>query len=86
MHATVRNVPRGRPKKENPVLTKRYNLVLPNDLYLEVESIATAEQSTMIDAFKRILKYGLLAYRVMKDPSAQLIIREGNSEREIYLT
>ena len=77
---------RGRPRKENPVKTKRYNLVLPYDLYTEVESIATEEQSTVIDAFKRIIKYGLLAYKVMKDPSSQLIIREGDTDREIVLT
>ena len=81
-----KSIGRGRPPKKNPIRVKRYNLVLPYDLYEEMEGVATAEHSTVIDAFKRIIKYGLLAYKVMKDPSSQLIIREGDSEREIVLT
>ena len=76
---------RGRPQNENPLKTKRYNLVLPNDLYLEVKGIADTERTSVLDAFKRIIKYGLMTYKIMKDPSSQLIIRQGDSEREIVI-
>ena len=81
----INTVGRGRPRNENPLKTKRYNLVIPDDLFLEVKNIADTEQTSIIDSFKKIIKYGLLTYKIMKDPTSQLIIKQGKSEREIVL-
>lgn len=76
---------RGRPRKENPIKTKRYNLVLPDEVYAEVKAIADNERTSVLEAFKRVIRHGLLMYKIMKDPQARLIIRQGETEREIIL-
>jgi len=78
-------VKRGRPRNKNPFKTKRYNLVLPTDLYLGVKGIADTEHTSVLEAFKRIIRHGLLIHKIMQDSSSQLIIKQGESEREIIL-
>jgi len=86
MHGQPSNViGRGRPKNVNPLRTKRYNLVLPDDLYAEVKCIADTEQTSVVEAFKKIIKYGLLLYKIIKDPTSRLVIRQGETEREIVI-
>jgi hypothetical protein len=86
MHGPNTNIiGRGRPKNVNPLKTKRYNLVLPDDLYAEVKCIADTEQTSVIEAFKKIIKYGLLLFKIMKDPDSRLVIRQGETEREIVI-
>lgn len=66
---------------------KRYNLVIPEELYNDVQRIANAEHTTVVDLLRRFIKLGLIATRIAQDSNASLIIREGNREREIlFLT
>ena len=62
---------------------KRYNLVLPTDLFEQVERIADEEHATVVDVLRRFVKLGLLASRIERTPEAALLIREGGTEREI---
>lgn len=64
---------------------KRYHLVLPEDLYREVEHLAVSEQTTFVDVLRRFIKLGLLATRAQATPGSALLIREGDREREIML-
>jgi len=64
---------------------KRYTLVLPEDLFDAVQSLATQRQTTVVDLLRRFIKLGLIAARLEATPDAALIIREGDTEREILL-
>lgn len=70
---------------EKPIAVKRYNLVLPEDLFNEVQRIADDRQTTVVDILRRFIKLGLLADRIEKSPDSALIIREGEIERQIIL-
>lgn len=69
--------------KESSV--KRYNLVLPEDLYNEVRRQADEHGTTVVELLRKFIKLGLLAMDVQEDPESALIIREGDTEREIIL-
>jgi len=69
--------------KATPV--KRYNLVLPEDLFSEVEKLAEKRQTTVVDILRRFIKLGLLASQIEESPGAALLIREGDTERQIIL-
>lgn len=70
---------------EKPTAIKRYNLVLPEELFNEVQRIADDRQTTVVDILRRFIKLGLLADRIEKSSDSALIIREGDIERQIIL-
>ncbi len=69
--------------RENTV--KRYNLVLPEDLYDEVRRQAEEHGTTVVELLRKFIRLGLLAMDVQKDPKSALIIREGDTEKELIL-
>ncbi len=64
---------------------KRYSLVIPDDLYREVERLANEEQTTVVELLRRFIKLGLLITRVQQDPTGAVIIREGGRDRELII-
>lgn len=64
---------------------KKYQIVVPESLFEEIEKIADSRQTTVIDIIRRFLKLGILTSRIEGTPNAGLFIREGESEREIIL-
>lgn len=64
---------------------KKYQIVVPESLFEEIEKIADSRQTTVIDIIRRFLKLGLLTTKIENTPNAGLFIREGDSEREIIL-
>jgi ATP-dependent Clp protease ATP-binding subunit ClpA len=64
---------------------KRYNLVLPEDLFQQVQELADREHTTVVEVLRRFIKLGLLATRVSDTPGSALVIREGEREREILM-
>jgi len=65
--------------------TKRFNLVLPNDLVKRVQKIADEEHTSVVEILRRFIKIGLLAVEIQKKPGAALILREGDDEKQILL-
>ena len=64
---------------------KKYNLTLPHALYTEIETLAKSEHTTVLELVRRFLKLGLLVAKIQATPGATLIIREGDSERQLVL-
>jgi hypothetical protein len=62
---------------------KRYNLVLPSNLYEEVQAVADEQNTSIPDLLKRFIKIGLLVAKLSRSPDTTLIIREGGKEREL---
>lgn len=63
---------------------KRYNLVMQADLFNQVEAIAQAEDTTVLEILKRYIRLGLLIEEVRKN-GGELVIREGDKERTIII-
>jgi hypothetical protein len=69
-----------------PVSTKRrYQLVLPEELFAEVESLAEQKGASVVEVLRRFIKLGLLVAKAEESPTTRFVIREGESEREIVL-
>jgi len=64
---------------------KRYNLVLPEELFDEIQQIADNRQTSVVDILRRFIKLGLLADQIERSPDSGLFIREGNIEKHIIL-
>lgn len=56
---------------------------MEEDLFEKVQAVADEEQTTVVEIFRKFTKFGLIALEVQKKPDAALIIREGDTEREI---
>ena len=64
---------------------KRYTLVLPHELYSEVQRIAALRHIAVVELFRKFVRLGILAMKLEDEPDSALIIREGNREREVKL-
>ena len=67
------------------IRTKRYNLVLPEELFDEIQRVADKQQTTVVEIIRKFMKLGLLAVQVEETPGSALLIREKGVEREIIL-
>ena len=65
--------------------TKRYNLVLPQELFDELQRYADSQHTTVAELLRRSIQLFLLAIKIAQTPGAALLIREGDTEREIIL-
>jgi CopG-like RHH_1 or ribbon-helix-helix domain, RHH_5 len=64
---------------------KRYNLVLPEELYQEVQTLAEQRGTTVVELLRRFIKLGLLVAKAEESPDMAFILREGERERELIL-
>lgn len=64
---------------------KRYNLVLPEELYFEVEKIANKEKISVVEILRRFIKLGLVATKIQDDPDSHLIFRKGDVDQEFLI-
>jgi hypothetical protein len=64
---------------------KRYNLVLSETLYAELEEAARKRHTSVVDMLRRYIRLGLLVEEIDANPQAELLIREGERERQIVL-
>lgn len=67
------------------VKTKRYSLVMPEELSDELQRLADERGSTVAELLRRFVKLGILAAKVERAPDGALLIREGERERELVL-
>ena len=65
--------------------TRRYNLVLPEELFWELQTLADRQKTTVVELLRKFIKLGLLATKVEETPGSGLFIREGDRERQILL-
>jgi hypothetical protein len=64
---------------------RRYSLVLPEDLFREVERLAERQNTTVVELLRRFTRLGLFAMQLQERPDAALIVREGGTERQLLL-
>lgn len=61
---------------------KRYNLVLPMEIFEQVQQVAKARHTTVAHILRQFIRLGLVAEG---NPDATLVIRRGEAERELVL-
>jgi hypothetical protein len=61
------------------VSTRRYNLVLPEALYDELQNAAEQNHTSAVELVRRFIKLGLLALELQDKPDAGIYIREPGS-------
>jgi ATP-dependent Clp protease ATP-binding subunit ClpA len=64
---------------------RRYSLVLPEELFQRVQTLADAEQTTVVDLLRRFTRLGLLIMDVQRDPDASIVIRQGGTEQRLVV-
>jgi ATP-dependent Clp protease ATP-binding subunit ClpA len=64
---------------------KRYQLVVPSDLFDAVQRIAAREEATVIEVLRRFIRLGLLVTEMQQRPGAALIVRDEDGERQLLL-
>jgi hypothetical protein len=64
---------------------KRYNLVLPEELYNEVQALAESRGTTVVEVFRRFIRLGLLIAKAEETPDMELILRKGDKEQRLLL-
>lgn len=67
------------------VYRKRYNLVLPEELFDAVQQMAHEKDTTVVDLIRKFLRLGLVIADVEKSDLATIYVREGDQERKIHL-
>lgn len=84
--AEERAAPKARQQEERGKgKVKRYNLVLPNSLFDEVQALADDENTSVLELLKRFIKIGLIVTKLSQSSNASLVLREGDRERELVL-
>jgi hypothetical protein len=63
----------------------RYNLALPKELFDELKGAADDRGMTVVEMLRKFIKLGLLALDAQDKPGSALIIREGDTERQIMI-
>jgi ATP-dependent Clp protease ATP-binding subunit ClpA len=64
---------------------RRHSLVLPEDLFQQVQALANEEQTTVTDLLRRFAKLGLLVMETQKTPGASIVIRQGATEQRLVV-
>ncbi|MBI5838990.1 MAG: hypothetical protein HZB19_02700 [Chloroflexi bacterium] len=63
----------------------RYNLALPKELFDELKEAADERGMSVVETLRKFIKLGLLALETQDKPGSALIIREGDTERQIMM-
>lgn len=71
--------------KINGRTSKRYNVVIPQELFDELQNVADNRGVTAVEMLRKFIKLGILASWIEELPDASLIVRDGDSERELLL-
>lgn len=59
---------------------KRYNLVLPVELFNKLEAVAERKGESVVAVLKQFIKLGLLAVELEDKPGAELVIKDADKE------
>ena len=64
---------------------KRYQLVLPNSLYVRVAQAAEEQDITVVQLLRAYIKLGLMVSEAEKHPGAELILRTPDGEKQLVM-
>jgi hypothetical protein len=65
---------------------KRYNLAIPEPLFDELQERANNEHTSMLEFLRKLIRLGLTVYKLSETPGAEIIVRQGDRERQLIVT
>jgi hypothetical protein len=65
--------------------TKRYNVVLPAELFDQLQEVADQKHTTVLELIRRFIKLGLLAVRAETTPDLDFLVREHGVESRVMI-
>jgi hypothetical protein len=68
-----------------PTGVKRYNLVLPEPLFREVQELAEQRHVTVLEILRKFIRLGLLVAKAEESPDTVFLLRDGDTERQLVL-
>ena len=72
-----------RPLSEASNGLKRYNLVLPESLFHDVQTMADQRHVTVLELLRKFIKLGVLMAKAEEVPGTVFLLREGDTERQL---
>src|SRR5262245_3097912 len=85
METTARNNAQETRIRGAPSGVKRYNLVLPEPLFREVQELADQRHVTVLELLRKFIRLGLLVAKAEESPDTVFLIRDGDTERQLVL-
>ena len=60
---------------------KHYQMEMPAELFEEIQNLADSKGVTVVAIIRQFISLGML---VMKDPDTTIILKKGDTQREIF--
>lgn len=67
------------------VRVRRVNVAVSPDTIRALENVIEREQISLTEAVRRLVGYGDHVYRAIREDGAEVLIRKGDSVREVVL-
>ncbi len=65
---------------------KRYNLILPAEVYADIKAIAEKRHTTVLEILRKFIKLGFIVDAAEDFPGAEIIVREeGSADKKLIL-
>jgi hypothetical protein len=64
---------------------KRINVAVNPDIVRAIQRVMTTEQINLTEAVRRLIGYGDFVYRAIKENGEDVLLRKGDTTREVVL-
>lgn len=64
---------------------RRINVAINPDMLMAIDNVIGREQVTLTEAVRRLITYGDVIYRAVKEDHAAVVLRSPSGERELVL-
>jgi hypothetical protein len=85
MHSSKQETLQDTRIRGTPSGIKRYNLVLPEALFSEVQALADQRGVTVLELLRKFIRLGLLVAKAEDSPDTVFLLRDGETERQLVL-
>jgi hypothetical protein len=75
----------GQRKSARPEQPKRINVAVTPEVVQALQTVMDNEQVTLTEATRRLISYGDFVYRAVKQEGSEVLLRNGDSVREVVL-
>jgi hypothetical protein len=77
--------PDQRPSTEHSEQPRRINVAVTPEVIQALQTVIDNEQVTLTEAVRRLVSYGDFIYRAVKQEGSEVLLRNGDSIREVVL-
>jgi hypothetical protein len=64
---------------------KRYNLVLPEEMFSEVKRVADEQQTSVAEVIRKFIKLGLMVIEIQETTGLTLVVKKEDEEQKIIV-